>query len=128
MAARKTSRRGTAAEAGGRFIGFDFELPPTLRAYASQVRKRLDVLERELARAQVGVRRQAARMLREASHQLGKLEAEGEAGWRRLAAPYRSELIALLRRLENALAPPAARKRSARKPRARKAPASEPAE
>jgi hypothetical protein len=121
MAARKTTRRRTAAKAGGRFIGFDIELPPTLRAYASQVRKRLDLLERELTRAQVDVRRQAARMLREASHQLGKLEAEGEAGWRRLAAPYRSDLIALLRRLEKALAPPAARKRSARKAGARKA-------
>ena len=118
MAARKSSAR----KAAPRRSVFDFELPPTLRAYASEVRKRLDALERELARAQVDVRRQAARVLREASQQLGKLEAEGEAGWRRLAAPYRKELVTLLRRLEKALAPPAPRKRSPRRPASSQAP------
>ena len=118
MAARKSSAR----KAAPRRSVFDFELPPTLRAYASEVRKRLDAIERELARAQGDARRQAARVLREASQQLGKLEAQGEAGWRRLAAPYRKELVALLRRLEKALAPPAPRKRSARRAQGTQAP------
>jgi hypothetical protein len=116
MAARKKS---AGRRAPGRFtgpLGLEFELPETLRDYASQLRKRLDRLEAELARARAGMRRRAVRLLREASQQLGRLEAEGEAGWRRLAEPYRRELVALLRRLERALAPPrAARKRPARK-------------
>ena len=119
MAARKTSaRRRPARKAATRFtgpLGFEFELPPTLRDYAAQLRRRLDQLESELARAQADVRRGAARLLREASQQLGKLEARGEAGWRGLAAPYRRELASLLRRLEQALAPAQARKRPRRK-------------
>ena len=120
MAARKKSPgRKAAREAPSRFtgpLGFEFELPVTLRDYASQLRKRLDRLESELAKARAGVRRQAARLLREASQQLGELEAEGEEGWRRLALPYRRELVALLRRLERVVSPPQ-RKRAARKAR-----------
>jgi hypothetical protein len=123
MAARKKSarRKRSGARAAremlaDRLASFERELPPTLRDYAAQVRRRLDRLERELARAQAGVRRQAARLLREASHQLGRLEVRGEAGWRRLAAPYRRQLLDLLRRLERAVKPRAARSR----PKARK--------
>jgi hypothetical protein len=113
MAARKKAARkkaaarrtGRSARSGlGATLG-RFELPPTLRDYAKQVRGRLDRLERDLARAQVDVRKRAARLLREASHQLGRLEAEGEAGWRRLTAPYRRQLVDLLRRLEKAVEP-----------------------
>jgi hypothetical protein len=39
-----------------------------------------------------------------ASRQLGRLEAMGERAWHRLSAPYRSELLRLLRRLERAVA------------------------
>lgn len=124
MAARKKASRkkasrkkATRRKAGlGRGLGAALErleLPPTLKDYAKQVRGRLDGLERELTRASVDVRRRAARLLREASHQLGRLEAEGEAGWRRLTAPYRRQLVDLLRRLEKALTPKAARRPSA---------------
>lgn len=115
MAARKTARKKTSrkkatrrtAPRGGLGAALArLELPPTLRDYAKQVRKRLDGLEREVTRASVGVRRRAARLLREASQQLGRLEAEGEAGWRRLTAPYRRQLLDLMRRLEKAVAPP----------------------
>lgn len=112
MAARKKAARKKAARRKTKSTGSGLsatlgrlELPPTLRDYASQVRGRLDRLERELTKAQVDVRRRAARLLREASHQLGRLEAEGEAGWRRLTAPYRRQLVDLLRRLEKAVAP-----------------------
>jgi hypothetical protein len=125
MAARKTSaRRRPARRAATRFtgpLGFEFELPPTLRDYATQLRRRLDQLESELARAQADVRRGAARLLREASQQLGKLEARGEAGWRGLAAPYRRELASLLRRLEQTLAPAQVR---SKRPRRKAAPKS----
>jgi hypothetical protein len=126
MAARKKAARKKATRRKARSSGLGgrldaalgrIDLPPTLRDYANQVRGRLDGLERELTRASVDVRRRAARLLREASHQLGRLEAEGEAGWRRLAAPYRRQLLDLLRRLEKALAP----QRSAGGSRARKA-------
>lgn len=125
MAARKKASRKRATarpRAGGGRLGAALgrlELPPTLREYARQVQRRLDGLERELARASTGVRRRAAGLLREASHQLGRLEARGEAGWRGLTAPYRRQLVDLLRRLEKALAP--AKTRSRRTTTARKA-------
>lgn len=115
MAARKKAARRKAPRGTRYGIGAALgrmELPPTLRGYARQVAPHLDALERELTRASVDVRRRAARLLREASHQLGRLEAEGEAGWRRLATPYRRQLVDLLRRLEKALAPQKTRARS----------------
>ncbi len=107
---RKTGTAGRLGAALGRL-----DLPPTLRDYAAQVRKRLDGLERELSRASTDVRRQAAKLLREASHQLGRLEARGEVGWRRLTQPYRRQLLQLLGRLEKAVSPTPARKKTTRK-------------
>jgi hypothetical protein len=99
------------------------QLPPTLREYAGDLRKRLDRLERDLTKARLEARKRAAKLLREASHQLGRLEVGGEAAWRKLGASYQKDLVALLKRIEKALAPPAKR-RPARKKRAASAPAS----
>lgn len=105
---RRRARRMTALD---RLQG---QLPPTLRQFANELRKRLDGLEREVVRAQIAARRRAARLLRDASRQLGRLEVQGEAGWRRLGAAYQRELVAMLSRLEKTLAPGAGRRRSAR--------------
>ncbi len=123
-ARKKTGRKQPARKARTRrsatLTRLEHELPPTLREYAKQVRRRLDQLEKQIEKAQVQARRRAARLLREASHELGKLHVGGEAGWRRQAASYRRELVALLRRLEKGVAPPAPRK-PARKTAVRKA-------
>jgi hypothetical protein len=56
------------------------------------------------------------KLLREASRELGRLEAHGERGWRQLAAPYRKELAGLVKRIEKVVAPKRApRKKSPRK-------------
>jgi hypothetical protein len=132
MAARKASGRKKRTTRSGAARGrlsaamgrIESELPPTLRDYSRQMRKRLDRLERDLTRAQAGMRRRAARLLREASHQLGRLEVGGEAGWRRLASPYRKRLVELMRRLEKAVAPAGARRRAPRAARRSSAPTS----
>ncbi len=120
-ARRKKSARKASARRGAPLARLERALPPTLREYATQVRTRLNQLEKQIEKAQVQARRRAARLLSEASHQLGKLEAHGEPGWRKLAAPYRRELVKLVRRLEKAVAPPA-RRRPARKAAAAKRP------
>jgi hypothetical protein len=112
---KKSQRRGTTPLA--RLEG---QLPRTLREFASELRKRLDRLERDITKAQLEARRRAARLLREASQQLGRLEVAGEAGWRKLGASYQKELVALLKRLERALAPPATRKPARKKAAARR--------
>lgn len=124
MAAR-TARKSASKRRknAGAFARLEGQLPPTLREYAGDLRKRLDRLERDLAKARLEARKRAAKLLREASHQLGRLEVGGEAAWRKLGASYQKDLVALLKRIEKALAPPAKR-RPARKKRATPASAS----
>jgi len=117
MTARRSGTRKTT-RAKGRLAQLERQLPPTLREFASELRKRLDRLERDAARAQVEARRRAAKLLREASQQLGRLEVGGEAAWRKLGATYQKELIALLHRLEKALAPARKRRPARKKPAA----------
>jgi hypothetical protein len=115
MAARKRNTRKSRSARGNAFARLEGQLPPTLREYAGELRRRLDRLERDVTKAQMEARRRAAKLLREASVQLGRLEVGGEAGWRKLGASYQKELVALLKRLEKALAPKAARKPARRK-------------
>lgn len=110
MAAKKgTIRKATrkaASRAKGKATGLArLELPPTLQAYQKQVQKRLAALEHEIARAQTEARRQAARLLRNASRELGRLEAGGEQGWRKLAGDAQKQALRLLAQLEKAIAP-----------------------
>ena len=119
MTARRSVKKNTARGRGRRsnnpLSRLEGQLPATLREYTGELRKRLDRLERDVTRAQLAARRRAARLLREASHQLGRLEVAGEAGWRKLGASYQKDLVSLLKRLEKALAPPAARKPARKK-------------
>lgn len=110
---RKTSRGARKASA---FARLEAQLPATLREFASELRKRLDRLERDATKAQVEARRRAAKLLREASHQLGRLEVGGEAAWRKLGASYQKELVALLGRLEKAVTPAKKRSTARKKP------------
>jgi hypothetical protein len=117
MAARKkTTRKATRASVRGALPRL--ELPRNLQEFRKRIETQLNALERDVSRARTETRRRAARLIREASHQLGRLEARGETGWRQLAESYRKELVRLLERLERALAPKSAA-RSARKAGAR---------
>ena len=126
MTARSSAKKNTTKSRSRRtdpLARLEGQLPPTLREYAGELRKRLDRLERDVIKAQIEARRRAAKLLREASQQLGRLEVAGEAGWRKLGASYQKELVALLKRIEKAIAPPVVRKR---KPARKKTAASNP--
>lgn len=113
MAARKKAGRKSAASrvAEGRrqvakALGrLEQELPPTLRDFSKRVTHMLGKLEKDLTRAGEGYRRQAARLLRDASRQLGRFEAKGEQGWRKLAGQARTQALHLVQQLEKAIAP-----------------------
>ena len=81
------------------------ELPPELRQYVKRMRQGLSRLEKQLVSAQASARRQGARLLREASHQLGRAEALGEREWRKRTTQARRDAVKLLRRLEKAIEP-----------------------
>jgi hypothetical protein len=93
------------------------DLPPTLRDFSRRVRRSLLQLEKRIEHDSRDRRRQAARMMREASHRLGHLEAQGEREWRRQTLRARRATVALLRRLERTVEPP--RKARPRKKAAR---------
>jgi hypothetical protein len=110
-ATRKVARRKTSAgQAESGYMRLERDLPPNLRDFSRRVRAGLTELEREVGRAQANPRREATRLLREASHALGRFEAEGERRWRKLTAPARREAIRLLHRLERALNTPKRRR------------------
>ncbi len=115
MAARKKTTRKAARGRAARSALPRLELPRNLQEFRKRIEKQLNALEGDVARARTETRRRAARLIREASHQLGRLEARGETGWRQLAESYRKELIRLLARLERALAPKPAASRAVRK-------------
>jgi hypothetical protein len=122
MAARKKKTRSSQAAAARRrgsaaLDRIEKELPPNLKQFAQRVRKGLGRLERQLDTAQRDARRGWVRLLRDVSHQLGRLEAEGERRWRKQTERARRDAVALLRRLEKAIEPGTPKGRKAARPR-----------
>lgn len=121
---RKTGRRVAGARGAKRAMArvegaiarAERELPASLREFSARVRKRLGQLERSVLRAEERYQKQALRVLRNASHQLGRFEAEGERRWKTLTATARRDALTVLRRMEKALASTAGPPRRA-KPR-----------
>jgi hypothetical protein len=133
MTARKQTtgkaRKKSAANTRGKksaLSRIEDELPANLRDYGKHVRKQLNALERDLERAIPQARRRTAKLIREASHNLGAMEARGEKAWRQRAGQITKDAQKLLRKLEKAVAPPrkASKKKAARKTAARKQAAS----
>jgi hypothetical protein len=103
-AARKKTGRAAAsgrARTSAAFDRLEQELPATLRDFSRRARSQLSQLERQIEEAQTKYRRQAARLLREGSHRLGHLEAQGERSWRNLNTRARREILSVLRRIES---------------------------
>ena len=81
------------------------ELPPTLRDFSRRMSRGLSDLEKRIEQEGRVARRQAARILRQASHRLGQLEAQGEREWRKQSLRARHAAVRLLRQLERSLEP-----------------------
>jgi hypothetical protein len=126
---RKTPGKKKAARARRRkpvLAQLEADLPPTLRDFSRRVSSGLVQLEKRIEEDGRDARRQGVRMLREASHRLGQLEAQGEREWRRQTLRARRATVTLLHRLERAVEPPRKarpRKKTAARARAAAAPA-----
>jgi len=109
-AARKkkaTAKKGaTKKRARSALDRLEDELPANLRDYAKQIHKQLNTLEKDIERAIPKARRRTARLIREASHKLGELEANGQKAWKARADSMTKDAQKLLRRLEKAVSPP----------------------
>jgi len=116
---KKTARKSAPSRALARL---EERVPARFGDYVSQMQGRLDRLEKQISAAQTTAMKRATHLLKDASRQLGRLEERGEKGWRRLSMRYRREAVKLLRRIEDAIAPPPTRRKSATRkaaPRAR---------
>ena len=103
-ATKRPARKSAAAPA---------ELPDRLRDFSKELRAQLLRVERELVSAQAGYRRRAARLLREGSVELGRLEAKGEREWQRLGERARRDVVSILRRIEKLVGPARGQKKAA---------------
>ena len=112
---KKTTRRKPKSA----LAKVEAELPPTLRDFSRRVRRGLVHLEKQIEKEGRDARRQAARMLKTASHELGKLEAKGERAWKRQSLHARRATVRWLRRLERAVEPPQRKRRPRKKVAAR---------
>jgi hypothetical protein len=75
------------------------DFPATLQEFSDRMRKMLTDLEREIEQAFPTARRRLARQLREASHELGRLEERGERAWKRSAGAATRDAQRILNRL-----------------------------
>jgi hypothetical protein len=126
-ARKKTTARKKSAKSKSALVRIEEGLPKTLRDFGKQVRRNLDQLERDIERAIPVARKRTARIIRDASHELGRIEERGEVFWRKGVAQATKEARkmtndaqGLLRKLERSVATAKPKKKVARKKAARK--------
>ena len=99
-AAKKTARKKIGRIAASDLLGA--ELPKSLKALSRQLRRDLNAIERQIQTARKETRRSLTRVVRDASHHLGTLEARGQKEWRKMSSRARSEVERTLKRVKRA--------------------------
>jgi hypothetical protein len=94
---KKTTRRAFSASR------LESELPRSLRDFSRHVRRDLAKLEKQIESGRREARRRLTRLVRDASHLLGRIEARGPQGWRRLSGQALREAEGVLRRIRKAI-------------------------
>ena len=99
-AARKPSRGKAVRKKAADLLGE--ELPKSLKALSRQVRRDLNAIEKQIETARAGTRRSLTGVVRDASHQLGALEARGQKEWRAMSARARNKVERTVKRARRA--------------------------
>jgi hypothetical protein len=99
-AAKKTGRKKIGRIAASDLLGE--ELPNSLKALSRQLRRDLNAIEKQIETAGKETRRSLTRVVRDASHHLGALEARGQKEWREMSTRARSEVERTLERVRRA--------------------------
>ena len=109
--ARKAPRKKASARKGARKKAtpkrtqksLATELPKSFAAFRREFNRDLTALEREVEAAGKATRRRLTRLVREASHQLGHLEAKGSSEWKKLSNQATRDVERTVRRVKKAL-------------------------
>ena len=107
--AKKTTRKKAPKTTGRKKIGriaasdlLGAELPNSLKALSRQLRRDLNAIEKQIETAGKETRRSLTRVVRDASHHLGSLEARGQKEWRKMSTRARGEVERTLKRVKRA--------------------------
>jgi hypothetical protein len=122
MAARKTTRKKTAARKRGK--GLVDTIEKELADLSKAMEKRLAPLRKEIDKAERQAGTEGARLLREARRRLNKVEIKGQSDLEKFLRRSRRDLSKALTGLEQSVRPKrkkAARKKTARKKATRRA-------
>jgi len=92
----KKQRRISAASLLGE------QLPKSLKALSTQLRRDLNAIEKQIETAGKDTRRSLTRVVRDASHHLGALEARGQQEWRKMSRRARNEVERTIKRVRAA--------------------------
>jgi hypothetical protein len=92
---KKAAKRSTIGLVGS-------ELPKSLKAFGRQCRRDLSAIEKQIEIAGKDTRRSLTRIVRDASHQLGTLEARGEREWRKLSRNAKRDIERVIGRVKKA--------------------------
>ncbi len=107
--AKKTTRKKTAKKTTAKkkrrisaasLLGE--ELPKSLKALSTQLRRDLNAIEKQIESAGKDTRRSLTRVVRDASHHLGVLEARGQQEWRKMSTRARNEVERTIQRVRAA--------------------------
>lgn len=101
-AKRKAGKKKAARKASGDLVGA--QLPKSLKAFGTQLRRDLNAIEKQIEVATKDSRRSLARIVRDASHQLGVLETRGAREWRKLSRNAERDLKRIMSRVKKATA------------------------
>ena len=100
--AKKTARKKTTRKKTSSRSILGDELPKSLKAFGAQLRRDMNAVERQIESASRASRRSLARVVRDASHQLGHLEARGQKEWHALSKRTEAEARKTLRKVRKA--------------------------
>jgi hypothetical protein len=104
--ARKAPRKKTGARKQARKTpqkSLATELPKSFAAFRKELNRDLTALEREVEAAGKDTRRRLTRLVREASHHLGHIEARGASEWKKLSAQATRDVERTMRRVKKAI-------------------------
>jgi hypothetical protein len=99
-AAKKTGQKKTRRISASSLLGE--ELPKSLKALSNQLRRDLNAIEKQIETAGKDTRRSLTRVVRDASHHLGALEARGQQEWRKMSTRARNEVERTVKRVRRA--------------------------
>jgi len=97
---KKAAKKRAKKKAAKRSLLGKADLPKTLKDFSKQLRKDMNGLEKQIEGARKDTRRKLTRAVRDASHQLGSLEARGQKEWRKLSKKARAEAQRTMKKLQ----------------------------